>query len=370
LLHALDREVQGLYFPRGIWDAATNSGKTAAAASVIKNVIEPRAIILVDSVDLFRQHYAFFCTVFPDEVGRIHDKYYDIRKVTLCMAGTLFNRIKKSTAVAKDIYNGFNIVIADECHRTAAKQYSYVLQRINAGMRLFMSGTPLASDNDVKNMIIVGLSSNIIAKVTKKELMDKGVSLKAVVNFYHSKQEDLEYDDYDLEYTHGIVESKKRADQIAEICSERRNKKILINTVEIKHLVYIYEALISNKLLENFFIEYVHGQDAKREEKLAWFTAEGKNKIIISTSIMKLGLNIKDIDVLVYAQGGKAVIDLSQWSGRAERHDGVSEEMEIVDFWDNGKYISKHSNKRKNIWLNEKFIVNYKYENRRGKPIA
>lgn len=364
MLHSIDYKIGGLYFPRGIWDAATNARKTATLALLVNSVQSPRVLFLVHNTDLFDQHYKFFSQLF--HVARINSKHYEIGAFTMAMVKTLYNRAKSSMTVARDLKQSFNIVVVDECHRAGAKEYSQLLQKVDAGMRVFMSGTPLSGDDDVSNMVIVGLSGVVLCKVSKKELMDAKISLQPTVHFYLNPAIGV-YFSYEDEMTYLVKKNAARAEMIVDIIAERPNKKILINFVEREHGGFMYDIMIRSKKLENFYIDWVHGTDPDRAEKIQAFK-DGKIQVLLSSSIMQEGINIADINTLVYAQGGRAKTPLSQWSGRTERDDGVSEGVEIIDIWDRGKYLAKHSNERKLFWLSEKFEIIYHYEQKHGRP--
>jgi len=88
-----------IYFPRGGWQAATNAGKTAASGNLLKNLIDPCAIMLLDDQGLLTQHYKYYSTLFPNpgDVGTITSSKMVFGNVlTLAMVRTLYNRIKQS----------------------------------------------------------------------------------------------------------------------------------------------------------------------------------------------------------------------------------------------------------------------------------
>lgn len=354
----MTNEVAGIKFRRGLWDAATNAGKTVVLGAAFSNVVNGRLIMLVNRQDLFNQHYKAFSEFMP--VGRISSKHYDIQDFTLAMVGTLKNRMK-DMSVLRDM-NTFNMLCVDECHDAGAAYYSFVLQRINAGMRIFMSGTPLDSDDPVRKLIIIGLSGPALVKITKKELMDKGWSLKIKVYIHlnNTKSDALSFTD---EQEDVVMLSESRADKVVEIIKVKQGKKILVTFFEIGHGEFMYNAACRAGVV----CDITHGEDPDREQKLQDYI-DGKIMILFSSSIMQQGLNIRDISVLIYCQGGKSKIRVSQFSGRIERNDGVSEYAEIHDFYDCGRWVSAHSAKRINIYKKEDFEINFEYENKRGRP--
>lgn len=366
MINSLNREVGGIYFPSGIWNCATNARKTATLAMLVRNIEAPRVLFLVHSEELFKQHYKFYSQLF--HVERITSKTTKIgdAEFTMAMPKTLLNRAKASMTIARDLKTKFNIVVVDECHRLGGKEYSRVMQKIGAAMRLGMSGSALATDNDIHNMVIIGLTSNIVCKVSKDELMTAGISQRPTVTYYLNPAT-IQTNDYDTEYNGLIKYNVQRAELIADIVAERKHKKILINFLEIEHGQTMLDALLAHPQLQGVSVAMIHGNDPDRDQKLQDYI-DSEITVMLSSIIMQEGLNVPDIGVLIYAQGGKAEVALNQWSGRTERHDGVNATTEIVDIWDTGKYTQKHSNERRLFWTNEKFDIKYTYEQRNGKP--
>ena len=154
-----------LYFPRGIWDMATNSRKTATAGSLINNIQTPKAIMLIGEQGLLKQHYNYYKTVFTgkDEVGFITSSKQQLGSIlTICMIRTLYNRLKKSTTLQRDLNNRFNILITDEAHDLIGKQATYVINHINAGVRVAMSGTPLSGTDKVAKFRLIGMFGTVL----------------------------------------------------------------------------------------------------------------------------------------------------------------------------------------------------------------
>jgi superfamily II DNA or RNA helicase len=218
-------------------------------------------------------------------------------------------------------------------------------------------------------MIIVGLGSNIIAKVTKEEMISKKLSMRPVVHYHWNKFDGVCFD-YDDEVREVIHQSQYRADLINDIILSREEKKSLISFREIEHGRFMYENYVRKhgKYVHGGIVDWVHGEDEDRARKLQDYK-DGKIRVLFASTIMQEGINVKDIDVLIYGQGGKSAVGVSQFSGRVERLSGTGEEtVEFHDIYDDYKTVAKHSRKRANLLKKEGFEIIYHYEQRRGKP--
>lgn len=345
---------QTFYFPSGVWDIATNGGKSTIAYFLYKNLENCRMLVTINTKDVFTQLVKGF-SEFGEEVGVISSARVDIKPLTVAMAGTLYNRMKSSAFFRKEM-GQFNTLVVDEGHTAGAKQYAWVIKNLDqAGVRMIMSGTPLDQADEIKALTVTGLGGKILFKETKAELMSLRVSQKARV-FIHKVESDIPpFAKYDETYHYGVKVSTPRAEKIRGIVMGRPSKFILITVYEIEHAQFLYDALQG---IEE--VEMVHGKDLQRAEKIERFRL-GDTRVLISTEIIKAGLNMPLINCIIMAQGEKGKVDIKQISGRGERAFEGIDSFEIHDFYDIGQYIESHSKERIRIYKGEGFEVNFEY---------
>jgi len=344
---------QSFYFPSGVWDMATNSGKTLAASFLYHNLQGCRMLITIDSEDVFNQLVKEFAQQ-GDEVGMIASTKIDLKPITVGMARTLFNRMQ-SVSFRKSLQM-FNTLVVDEGHQAGGKQYSWVIKNLDhAGVRLIMSGTPLDQASEIKALTVAGLGGRILYTVTKQELMDLGVSKRVKVKVHHCDAQLFWGQGYDYCYDEGVKFSSGRASIIRNIALSHPNRSILITVYYKDHLEFLYNTLQGVPLMEA-----VHGEDPQRSEKLERFRT-GDTLVLISTEITKVGLNMPLINVIIMAQGEKSKVDIKQWCGRGERAFEGEESFELHDFYDVGQYVEDHSKKRIRVYRDEGFDIEYDY---------
>jgi superfamily II DNA or RNA helicase len=372
LIATFQSTISNLVFARGIWDAATNAGKTATAACLLKNVENSCGLMLFDRAGLLKQTYAVFKSMFPKsgDVGIITSNKLEFgRKCTLVMVRTMYNRIKKSPTIQRDLNSKINVLILEECHKHTSRVSAYVINKINAGIRIGMSGTPLKMSDKVAKFRLIGMTGEILHTVSKAELMHKGVSLTPNIFIYLNPT--LPYGlDYDQEVHAVITGSEERAILIADIICKYRKKKILITFYEHNHGELMYNTFCTRYPSLAHLADWVHGNHADRDSKIERYI-NNDIRILFGSTILKEGYNIPDIEVGIHAQAGKSGVDVSQWTGRLERRDGVNTHFVWIDFWDKGKNCSKHSRKRISFYKNEGYTepITFMYENKRGVPI-
>lgn len=357
--HYLTFRGQKIYFPRGTADAATNAGKTAIIAGLRLNLDKPEdMLIIIHKKTVYRQLLKYFQEIFG-EIGQINDRHYDIKPVTLAMINTLSRRID-NIDVKNDIAN-FNILAVDEAHRAGSDMYAKTLAYCPAPVRMFVSGTAFDSDNIINNMIVVGLSGSKLINISKRYLMDRGVSTPVKIKMHLCntilRYPALEVDDCK---TRLVKESIERASFIYKIVADRLVMgPILIAVEEIRHGEFLYN--FAHGWSKNFTIELTHSKDPHLFEKIEDFTA-GNINVLIATGVLKEGVNMPRIATIIMAAGGQSKVYIKQWMGRGERLFEGKEEVEFHDFFDIGRYVQKHSLKRIKIYNDENLEVSYDFD--------
>ena len=343
LVRALDNTItfrgEEIYFPRGIVDAATNAGKTTIIAGYLLNCVgDVRMLILINRKKIYKQLVDFMGNVFGD-VGQVNDKYYEIRPVTVAMTQSLTNRIRVSAKAKSDVA-GFNAIAVDECHIAG---YEKILKYSDAYARLFLSGTALDSTDLISKLNIVSLSGPKLAEVKKAELMLRGISTKVEVKVHLSNtllyKQIITYKEYVRECVHY---SSERVAIIGQII-KHASGPVIVAVQEIHHGQFIYDRFQEMNISKAF--EFTHGEDPQSDEKIEKFK-QGLVEVLITTAIIREGVNLPTVKEIVYAVGGKSKISVKQWMGRAERLCGGKDKATFHDFYDIGKYVERHSEKR------------------------
>lgn len=327
----------------GVIDAAVNAGKTSIFASLIRNYRKGKFIILCDRTLVFKKTVKFFYDIYgEDEIGLIQGKTVRLKRITVAMVQSLKNVIDKN----KSIHTYFDFLIGDECHNLSNDRGSYILKRIQAPYRYFFSGTPYDHKNTQDKVHITGLTGYPIARITNKHNQKTGVSLQGIVK--------LHYIPYPpglngKEYLKYLQHNPARNKRIADIVTKNKGKKILIVCKFIEHCEEILSYLPEG-------VYYTNGQDDNKDHVIKKFTKDPSG-VLLTTFIIKEGVNIPDIQVLISAFGGADEISTKQVAGRAIRVDGVSDTVDIHDFYDDGGNLKDHSEKRITFYEKEGYKI-------------
>ena len=343
-------ENKQLPWHRGMIDAATNTGKNYIMASLYFSLKKPLTLLVIHNQDSFDELYGFFQSFLGDSVGRITSKYIDIEPFTIAMKGSLYNRAQKHSYVMEYL-NEVELLFVDEAHMAGGATYAELLSWINAYARYFVSGTIVDMDSLMTRLNIYALCGPVIAKITNQYLIKHKWSLSVHVKFLYNGGINLPAFTYPEHYRFGITENATRMLQIKEYVEKYPDKQILINVKFIEH---------GERLARVLGTVFLHSGSENRKQ-IVQDLKDNKQKVLVTT-LLKESINAKYINTIIMAGGGKAKIAVKQIVGRGTRTDGINTELEIIEFYDDYKYLNTHSRKRLKIYKNEGFNISFNYE--------
>jgi len=362
----------------GVLWAATNSGKTEAAIAVIKSLDQP-TVFLTKGKDLLRQTYERFCErLGPDEIGFISSSKWEPSKFTVASADTLARRLTPSRNKKTGEYpNGWqekkqqvaeflgsvNVMFIDECHQAAAKGLWNVGRVCNASYRFGLSGTPFKR-GDKQDLKLIALTGEVVYKVSNKEMIEEGVSVPVDVNVVDVDEPELPHRlDYNVVYDSGIVDNDFRNRIICTLANRHyaEKKQVLILVKRIAHghkLDHMLSTFSPTAYVPHKFIWGDQEVEA-RTEAIQEFK-DGLCRVLVSSVILDVGIDIPNIDVLILAGGGKSYIKALQRIGRGLRLGPDKDKLIVYDFADlTHKYLADHSLGRLSAYAKEDcFTIN------------
>lgn len=339
-----------------ILKAATNSGKTAIMAEVIRK-LGLSTLIIVHRQLLLHQTAERLQKMLKIPIGKIGDNISEIQKITVVMPQSLIKSYKNKltgtvTMNIKSEYDElltYPVLFFDECQNICDKKILWTIKHSQAYYRYAMSGTPLLGDK-ATNMELIGQFGEVAFEVTNKELISLGVS--SVPTCYIVKiEQDTNDLDYQTSYKTDIVENDERNIIIAQLTHSLTKKyNILIVVREIEH-GYLLNTIIPTA-------SYVHGNMPTKMRLVGINNfINNKSKILITSTILDEGLDISNIEVIIMAAAGKSPRQMLQRIGRGLRKK-KSNKLIWIDFLDcMNEYLLDHSIDRTQVFKNEGFDI-------------
>ncbi|QIW88704.1 helicase [Bacillus phage P59] len=270
------------------------------------------------------------------------------------------NKYKKFKET-KDFLDSIRVMIADEVHHSKAETWYTSLSLCeNAIYRVGLTGTVDKKDK-MGYQRLQALFSGIVVKVSNEFLIDKGISSKPTIRLVPIQEpRNIELAGNFMEaYKLGIVQNEYRNKVVADLVESYRKRRpggVLVSVKEIEHGESIMELLRARGLE----VEFIHGgSDADhRATQLHRFSTKDL-PILIASTIIDEGVDMKSIGCMVLAAGGKSMRQQLQRIGRGLRLNGIDgNSVMVFDFYDQtNKYLLSHSNERIKLFKAENFDV-------------
>jgi superfamily II DNA or RNA helicase len=346
-----NHQIDNLSFPRGIIGAATNYGKTILAAGIHK-MYNRKTVFLIKEKDLFDQAIQEIPLLLPGQVGIISSKKIEWNNFMICMVPTMYSRIK---LIANRLAE-YEVCLVDECDLATSKTYTTVLKTLyNAFVKLGLSGSPFVHKDKVKNEQLRKIFGDLIYTMKNKELIEKGFSTPVKCRILKGNETVKCTGEYALEYELGIIKNKernRRAVRRAKYHHKFGRFPMLIFTQRHKHTSILFKKI--KKLGYN--VEWVHHERKERKQIVEDFR-DGKIDILVTSMILKRGMNFPLLKYILNAGGGDSMGNLLQIIGRGTRTHESKKKTVLEDFFDEGAYLKRHSKHRVALLKSEGFEV-------------
>lgn len=353
-------KVKDLIFPVGVIDAATNAGKTTIATGIyLAYQRKVPAIMLLNDGDLFNQ----FLEEIPrligkEDFGHVRGKVRNWNRFTIAMVQTLSQNIGEF----KEELEQFGICLVDEADLGSSKTYKSVLNNlINSTVKVGLSGTiymsKLAKDR-MKNWDLKSFFGEPVFKITKREMVDMGYSTELVIkivtgNTQQYKGDNVSYHNvYEQLITRNEERNKRALDRLVFNMKRGRLPALIICRFH-PHTDVMYD-LIQKELGHKIVVKKAYHSTKDRVKIMRDFR-DGKIDVLVTTYIVKRGKNFPLIRYIQNVSGGDSNETISQIMGRGERKHKGKNKVYIDDFFDEGKYLLRHSKHRINYYKKEQF---------------
>lgn len=367
----------GMLFQRGIINIATNGGKTVIAEALIQQLypkLEGDRVFLfvTHSKEIAHQAIKSFENDLGIKVGLVGDGKANIEKVTVAMVSTLYSRMNKHHPLFADLVRRCVGFIGDEIHHSTSNSWYEVLSCFEgATIRIGLTGT-VQKDQD-KRMKLYSACGQVLVKITNDYLIKHDYSAKpkcflVPVDYpdidrhmrykgQEGKEGMLLYPDV---YYKGIVANSYRNYLIAKVCNKEvteQKGQVLVLVEHVEHGVNIQRMMeIVNPDVKCIFL---HGElsSTERQTGLELLKA-GDVDVVVSTAILDEGVDVLNINALVYARGGKSTRKVLQGVGRGLRKKADGSALHVYDFLDDtSEPLIKHSLGRYKTLKHEKFEI-------------
>jgi superfamily II DNA or RNA helicase len=347
------------------WGAAgveigTGLGKTFIILRILKRLGLP-AVIMSPSVNIAEQIFDELTHHFgKSKVGFFGDGKKDLKKLFTVAVGASLTKIAEGSPAWR-AFAAAKVFIADESHMCPATTLTKVCFGLvaNAPYRFFFSGTQVR--NDGLGLLLGAITGPIVYRMTVKEGVDQGFLAKPVFRMCWTKS-NVNFDDGDAnEMTRAHVyynpELNRKAADLANKAVTLMQRPTLILVDEFEQLSYLlphlrYEARFAHGGVSKENKDKIPSQfhDSDPKQLVKDFNA-GKFPILVGTSCIATGTDIKAAAAILYMRGGKSEIEVKQSVGRGTRRIPGKEDCIFIDFGiENVEMLKRHALARKELF--------------------
>jgi len=328
-----------------------------------------RILIVVPTTSLVEQMY----TDFADYATQDND--FDIEKAAHRIYGGQDKsnqdaRIMISTwqsiyKLPSQWFRDFGMVVGDEAHNFKAKSLTSVLTKChNAEYRFGTTGT--LDGTQTHKLVLEGLFGPVYNVTTTKDLMDEGSLANLNINVLLLKYQDelcravkgMKYQE-EIDF---IVTNEARNKFIRNLALDQDGNTLVLFQYVEKHGKPLHD-LIRKGAAEGRQVFFVSGgTDVEGRERVRQITEREKDAIIVaSIGTFATGINIRNINNVIFASPSKSQIRVLQSIGRGLRKADDGRDTVLYDIADdlhwkkNKNYTLNHSAARIKIYSKEKF---------------
>lgn len=364
-IEALARSLEN---KKGIIRVCTGGGKTLVAALITASINKP-TIIYVVGIDLLKQFHDLFSSIFEEKIGYIGNGICDIARINIASIWTIGRALELKKSILLDdednekedfnisdklkiikMLQNTNLHILDECHVSTTDTISAIYKAIDPEHILGMSGTPYRDDNS--DLLINGILGEQIINIPASRLIKAGHLVKPIIKFISVPKIPVDGRTYHEVYREYVVENDVRNNMILAQTQNLVNKgyQTLVLFKTINHGKTLFKMFKEN----NIKCEMLYGKNKLEERNAVKEQIEKKEiNVILASSIYDIGVDIPCLSGLVLTGSGKSSIRALQRIGRIIRKYPGKRIAAVVDFYDQCRYLSKHSKIRYNIYKSE-----------------
>jgi len=361
--HAIQNE-------RALLLSPTGSGKSLIIYA-LSRFYNKKTLIIVPTISLVTQMFSDFKEYAKNQSSFSVDKvchpiYSGQEKIT--SKNIIISTWQSIYKLPKEWFSQFDVVIGDEVHLFKAKSLTGIMSKLeNAKYRFGTTGT--LDGTQTHKIVLEGLFAKTFSVTTTKTLIEKKqlaeLKIECVVLKYDEatcKQvKRAKYND-EIKF---LIEHEKRNAFIRNLAvNTKTNCLVLFQFVE-SHGKLLYEAIRerAQEANSNRKVFFVSGQtDAStREEIRTAVEAETDAIIVASSGVFSTGVNIRNLDTIIFASPTKSRIKTLQSIGRTLRIGDKTDKAVLYDIVDDltdksyKNFAVKHFLERVKIYNEERF---------------
>ena len=362
--YQLDAIAHAIATNRSLLISPTASGKSLIIYCLVRyyQMMELKTLILVPTTSLVEQMYKDF-----EDYGWSSGTYcqkiyqgYD-KKVTKDVVISTWQSIHR---MPRQYFRQFGAVFGDEAHLFKAKSLTGIMTKLDTcKYRFGLTGT--LDGTQTHRLVLEGLFGKAKYVVTTKELIDDktlaNLKIDCIILKYPDEDrqivKDFEYA-AELEY---IVTKAERNTFVCDLVGHLSGNTLVLFQFVEKHGKILYDMIHDEYKNRKVFFVF-GGVATDTREKIREIVENEKDAVIVASyGTFSTGINIRNINNIVFSSPSKSKIRVLQSLGRGLRQQGGDKTLRLYDISDDLSLDSKlnftlrHFKERINIYNDQKF---------------
>lgn len=355
---------------RSLLISPTGSGKSLIIYALAR-YYKKKTLIIVPTISLVSQMFSDFKQYAQNQpefcVDKVcHPVYGGQDKIS--SKQIIISTWQSIYKLPKTYFEQFDVVIGDEVHLFKAKSLVSIMTKLTKAKHRFgLTGT--LDGTQTHKLVLEGLFGTTFSVTTTKTLMEKKqlaeLNIQCVVLKYDAQTITAHKKDKYQDEIKFLVQNEKRNKFIRNLAvSTTSNCLVLFQFIDI-HGKPLYDAIkeLAHSKNPNRKVFFVCGQtDAEAREQIRSITENERDAIIVaSTGVFSTGVNIRNLENIIFASPTKSRIKTLQSIGRTLRIGDHSDKATLYDIVDDLTHKShknfaiKHFLERVKIYNDEKF---------------
>ena len=362
--YQLDAIAHAIATNRSLLISPTASGKSLIIYCLVRyyQMMELKTLILVPTTSLVEQMYKDFedygwsSGTYCQKIYQGHDK-----KVTKDVVISTWQSIHR---MPRQYFRQFGAVFGDEAHLFKAKSLTGIMTKLDTcKYRFGLTGT--LDGTQTHRLVLEGLFGKAKYVVTTKELIDDktlaNLKIDCIILKYPDEDrqivKDFEYA-AELEY---IVTKAERNTFVCNLVGHLSGNTLVLFQFVEKHGKILYDIIHDKYKDRKVFFVFGGVATDIREEIREIVENEKDAGIVASYGTFSTGINIRNINNIVFSSPSKSKIRVLQSLGRGLRQQGGGKTLRLYDISDDLSLNSKlnftlrHFKERLNIYNDQKF---------------
>lgn len=360
----------GIQNNRSLLLSPTGSGKSLIIYALTR-YYNKKTLIIVPTISLVSQMFSDFKEYAKNQpqyhVDKVcHPIYGGKEKFT--DSKVVISTWQSIYKLSKSWFEQFDVVVGDEVHLFKAKSLTSIMEKLHKTKYRFGT-TGTLDGTQTHKLVLEGLFGTTFSVTTTKQLMDNKhlseLGIDCIVLKYDKQTIKSHKKDSYQEEIKFLIQNEKRNNFIKNLAISTESNCLVIFQFVESHGKILYE-MIKNKVQSkdpSRKVFFVSGEtDATSREDIRKITEKEKNAIIVASSgVFSTGINIRNLENIIFASPSKSRVKTLQSIGRTLRIGDHSNKAKLYDIVDDmtdkshKNFAVKHFLERVKIYDEEKF---------------